>query len=171
MPFFFFFRAILSPALPFSLYKVFIPATISRPLRTSTSRAFPVPFIFLLGSSAGCHPAFGSAFGLFTCRWLLFEPCGFAAWSARIVPLAASSFCISRAYLREPLHQAVYFSALPRRASLSSVQPDAILSLADGGRADTLFYKLAHAYVYVFYGKGVRPSARSTLFPLYQLDY
>ncbi len=99
---------------------------ISFALRTSTSRAFPVPFIFFLSSSAGCHPAFGSAFGLFTCRWLLFEPCGFADWSARIVPLAASSFCISRAYLREPLHQAVYFSALPRRASLSSISPDAI---------------------------------------------
>ena len=49
------------PLFPFSLYKLFIPATISRPLRTSTSRAFPVPFIFLLGSSAGCHPAFGWA--------------------------------------------------------------------------------------------------------------
>ena len=47
----------LTLPLPFSLYKVFIPATISRPLRTSTSRAFPVPFFFLLGSSAGCHPA------------------------------------------------------------------------------------------------------------------
>ena len=39
--------------------------------------------------------------------------------------------------------------------------------MADGGQADTLFYKLTHACVYVFYRKGVRPSARSTLFPLY----
>ena len=46
---------------------------------------------------------------------------------------------------------------------MSGYNPDAMDKViqADGGQADTLFYKLTHACVYVFYRKGVRPSARS----------
>ena len=41
--------------------------------------------VFFLGSYAGFNPASCSIWVVYL-RWLLFDPCGFAAWSARIEP-------------------------------------------------------------------------------------
>jgi len=41
--------------------------------------------VFFLGSYAGFNPASCSILVVYL-RWLLFDPCGFAAWSARIEP-------------------------------------------------------------------------------------